>query len=255
MERSSDTDYEFMLSEDHDNDDKWWFLSTHMGSRTSLVKADVEAEVTEEPINDTVLLDIVARVGSNLNMNSVFSGCLGEVEFAVVDSICAKYGGTSYFRAELVNLVLQVLSLQSVDLVNATVSGNEECTFHTPHISYVTLFFLAAILCLSTFLLTSACSHRAVNREVQCACLANANGNVGAQRRENDAPSVVGTRVNKTWCPTVDIPRSFVRTSTDACNTEDEGTTSVDDSKGLWQEWYDNISEEAEHNLDCYSPK
>ncbi|KAG0575126.1 hypothetical protein KC19_VG320100 [Ceratodon purpureus] len=124
MDRCNSETYESMLCEDRDTEDKWWFLRGLESELTShgvgRVCGGVPELISVSPV--TVIDTKKHCVESSAELPPPM---LRETEIAMLDSFCAKYGGTPQFRADLIKLMLLLVSVQDVTGVNGHVGISE----------------------------------------------------------------------------------------------------------------------------------
>ncbi|KAG0594808.1 hypothetical protein M758_UG111700, partial [Ceratodon purpureus] len=122
MDLPNSESYESMLCEDRDTEDKWWFLRAldiEVTSEGGVFERGRASDITSEsPMADTEAMNRCVESCSELPRPS-----LGETELGMLDSFCVKYGGTAEFRADLIKLLLLLVSVQNVTGVNAHSGG------------------------------------------------------------------------------------------------------------------------------------
>ncbi|KAG0572444.1 hypothetical protein KC19_VG095600 [Ceratodon purpureus] len=250
MELSKSMCYESMVCEEVDSDDRWWFLATEVETVTSVDSATVGVDGSDQAMETTEVGDC-----SDIRSTPVFSGCIGEIESVLVDSIYAKYGGTSQLRSELVNLVMLILSLQIIDPSSATDMGSEECQELFNDKSFATLIASFVILVLSILFFAASCSRGALKSVGEYIRSAFGYKHVEVMRGGGEIGNAGETVESVIKCRMLQMPVSGQDTVVTDLNAEDGESSLENESSGIWSEWYDNMSEEAEHNLECYLPR
>ena len=252
MELSSSETYEHMLSEDRDIEDRWWFLkgvdpevAPHGGDRDRGHASELQR------------LPAVTVIGTSTPCveasSEPTSGCLGVTELAMLDSFCAKYGGAPQFRADLVKLLLFLLSVQEVTVVNAQ-NPSVEVTDGFGFVHYKLAVFLTFVITFAVAKLVGRVYRFWLQQSV------HAVGATGLERVRNEDSNDFFTDVNQVregeplrqglqGLNSLDVPCE------EAFDAIEDHKAWEEESRGAYSDWYESMTDEIEHNLDCWSPK
>ena len=225
MALSGVSDYESMLCEEHECNDKWWFLERAGDEGSTQCYEEESAEGRPSLPSDVLGLSSVESPSVDFCSDSLdVRLTLRASEMELIDALCSKIGSSATFKAELVRVVLALFALREVQSVAAT----DERIERTSTSEMCTLFciFLTIVL-----VLLSGCLYwLGYNRIWEVAAL------------NSSSMSVSGVELNRS------------RTVTEA-EGDAEVLVEEEEAMGLWSEWYENMTEELEHNLECWSPR
>ncbi|KAG0575103.1 hypothetical protein KC19_VG318700 [Ceratodon purpureus] len=246
MDVSSVLDYETVLCEENDGNDGWWFPNNRSdGGSPIRCREEVDrrsALVLDEqmPSIDSHSLDLCEGLSEGGQK-------LSDSEINHIDALCTRFGLTVAFKQELVNVVFLLLALRKMQVVR----GDNRAIERTPDF---TVWIVLCILFTLLVLCFSACRFREMAVWAQF-CKSPPSmppvwvGKVCKTGESQETMGVFG----------VSVLRNTVHTGENgsASDVEQEVKQTVDEGEalGAWSHWYDNMTDEVKHNLECWSPK
>ena len=258
MESASLPGYEEILREDHESKDRWWFLRSGVVNDQNVMVGGHLCSTLE----DTIIAEAkITSAGSR--DDAISSGdpvpSLGDRQASLIDGFCLKYECGPEFRKDLLRLVLLLLSLPVMEAVSAEcrdirMIADYSGSTGTYTKATILCYCIAVVGTMFAFIL-SLWAHRLIAKVFSYVA------------------SVFGVRIVRDMRH--QVPQTMEREgtasehSTYSSNPSKEDSTVVgrgvvfdestqpedEDVLGLWKEWYDNLGEEEEHNLDYWSPK
>ena len=245
--------YESLLSEDSDWKDRWWFLgdtvesdvTTNSGDNVDGLGSDLTKETTAVTSEPKIESETPYVISSGL--------CLGERETAMVDSFCTEYGGTPQFRRDLMNHMLLVLSLQEVPRTNAVLLLSPNSSVSVAFSSSNVLLFTVLISFVACYFIGRIYGSlmNKSKRGVRASGVRRNNAGEAEDKQTRVDEAVVDGLLEQEFSGIC----SLDSVSREGSESGEQGPTLEDETHAAWTDWYDNMTEEIEHNLECWSPR
>ena len=245
-------DYETLLCEEHDGSDRWWFLSeASYGGRQEGCEEEVHGGIvatTDERSTPLGPPSTDICTGSEEGAHN-----LRDFERGLIESICTKFETSHAFKDKLVRLFLFLIALRDVPVVKANDNSVDNTYFFA---SYGLLCILVTVI----VVMVTACIFSYWTSRMREITMSKQNSSsvqatsvlVGESFGAGDSvatidPIAVGVQRRR-------VSLQALRTASIA-DLEDEQLIDEGEALGAWSDWYDNMFDELEHNIECWSPK